>query len=581
MTGVVCYIMPAIFPILYAISKAFDGIIDIPFAHITDTLQTKWGKRRPAIAVCALPMIISFALCWLPIGGYGVETANAQLINTIWIICWSLVFFSTYTMCMIAFYGSLTSVCIGEPQRLRVANYKSFFDTISYCLVYALVPVLLDAFNLHIDRFVFILLPFMLTITIPLFLIKEGEKYGYPEKEGTREERVKILESLKLTFTSRPFMSWTAVNCCAFFGLQMFLVSMNSLILGGMGFNGGEMALINTCAFAPVPVMLYLFGKLKAKKGLRFAYQICLACFAVAILSFDFASLFVTGGNKPVQYAIACIGGLLGSMGIAAFFMVQYLVPVQVAATEEKITGKNHSAMYFAAQAVCTSIIGAIASSLVWENIKMLFITKDFSKGIVWAENVSDAAASFGVLESATFNLGILLVPIVVSIFCIGGILLAFLMPKDYTPTEIAKMLKKQDPSLDISSVTADEEKEEKGEIVFVQIALSILSGFIFGFIWLGVMLKNLKTLTGKKNNLLWWLLGTLVPFGGIFVALKLDADMKELNKKHGLTLKGNKALYCITGALLPMLFMNFISLAVLQSNLNKLLNNDAKEEIA
>jgi hypothetical protein len=268
-------------------------------------------------------------------------------------------------------------------------------------------------------------------------------------------------------------------------------------------------------------------------------------------------------------------------MGIAAFFMVQYLVPVQVAATEEKITGKNHSAMYFAAQAVCTSIIGAIASSLVWENIKMLFITKDFSKGIVWAENVTDAAASFGVLESATFNLGILLVPIVVSIFCIGGILLAFLMPKDYTPTEIAKMLKKQDPSLDISSVTADEEKEEKGEIVFVQIALSILSGFIFGFIWLGVMLKNLKTLTGKKNNLLWWLLGTLVPFGGIFVALKLDADMKELNKKHGLTLKGNKALYCITGALLPMLFMNFISLAVLQSNLNKLLNNDANEEIA
>ena len=29
--------MPAIFPILWAISKAFDGIIDIPFAKLTDT----------------------------------------------------------------------------------------------------------------------------------------------------------------------------------------------------------------------------------------------------------------------------------------------------------------------------------------------------------------------------------------------------------------------------------------------------------------------------------------------------------------------------------------------------------------
>ena len=32
-----CFILPALFPILYAIAKAFDGIIDIPFAHITDT----------------------------------------------------------------------------------------------------------------------------------------------------------------------------------------------------------------------------------------------------------------------------------------------------------------------------------------------------------------------------------------------------------------------------------------------------------------------------------------------------------------------------------------------------------------
>ena len=45
-----CFILPALFPILFAIAKAFDGIIDIPFAHLSDNLQTKWGKRRPTIA---------------------------------------------------------------------------------------------------------------------------------------------------------------------------------------------------------------------------------------------------------------------------------------------------------------------------------------------------------------------------------------------------------------------------------------------------------------------------------------------------------------------------------------------------
>ncbi|MBR1985108.1 MAG: MFS transporter, partial [Clostridia bacterium] len=220
-----CVILPALFPILYAIAKAFDGIIDIPFAHITDTLNTKWGRRRPPIAVCFIPMVISFAMCWWPIGG------TNQLFNTIWITIWALIFFSTYTMCLIAFYGSLSTTCNGEKQRLRVASYKSFFDTISYVLVYALVPVILGGANISIDKLVFICLPLMATILIPLFLIKEGKKYGFPERQNeVASEKIKIGESIKLTFKNRPFRNWLIVNCCSYFGLQMFLTGMNALI---------------------------------------------------------------------------------------------------------------------------------------------------------------------------------------------------------------------------------------------------------------------------------------------------------------------------------------------------------------
>ena len=97
----VCFILPALFPILFALGKVFDGIIDIPFAHITDTLSTRWGRRRPAIAVCILPMIISFVLCWIPVGG-----RENPLLNTIWVTVFSIIFFAAYTMCLIAFYVS-------------------------------------------------------------------------------------------------------------------------------------------------------------------------------------------------------------------------------------------------------------------------------------------------------------------------------------------------------------------------------------------------------------------------------------------------------------------------------------------
>lgn len=560
----VCFITPAVFPILYALSKAFDGIIDIPFAHVADNLSTRWGKSRPVLAVCFLPMVLAYAMCWIPVGG-----PERQMFNTIWIFLWCIVFFSSYTMSLIAFYGSLSTVCTDEPQRLRVSGYKAFFDTISYCLVYALVPVILQGTGLHIDKFAMICLPLMLSILIPLPLVKEGEKYGYPENRGEAPKKISLVESLKLTFKNRIFLSWTAVNCCTFFGLQMFLVGMNAMIIGGMGFNGLEMAMANTCAFGPVPVMLYFFNKLKAKKGVRFTYQSCLLAFAVAIMSFFFASTFVTGGNKSVQYIIACLGGVVGSWAIGAFFMMPYLATSQISSVEEQLTGKNHSAMYFAANAVTTSIVGAISGSLIYESIKNIFTTK--SGGLFWADGIQAAAEHFGVDASQVFNFGTLVVPFIVCIVCVLGFFLAFLMPKDFSTHIVAKEFKRFDPSLDISRFEKDRPPVDRQEIIFVQVGLSVLSGFIFSFIWAGMLLSAAKAYTGKGLNFLRWLVACLVPFGGIFVTVALHKQLRAAAKERGVTLKDKTVLLVISGILLPLLGVNVIALGILQNDLNRI----------
>lgn len=581
--GGACYILPAVFPILYAISKAFDGIIDVPFAHITDTLSTKWGRRRPAILFCLIPMVISYALCWLPIGG-----VEGRGLNTAWIIIWSLVFFATYTMGMIAFYGSLSTTCTDEPQRLRVSGYKAFFDTISYCIVYALVPVILSGAKIHIDKFAFICLPLMLTLAIPLFMIKEGEKYGYPENQGLQEEKVTIKESISLTFKNKVFLRWLLVNCCTFFGMQMFLVSMNTLIMGGMKMNGFEMAILNTFAFAPVPIMLYLFNKLKAKKGIRFTYQTCLGAFSIAILAFFFGSTFVLGENhKMLQYIIGSVGGIVGSWAIGAFFMVPYHITAQISSVEEKLTHKNHSAMYFAGNALFTSIVSAISGSLVYENIKNLFISKENWK-VVWASGTVEngevvdaidiAAKELGSDVSQVFNLGTLLVPFIVAICCVLGLVLAFKMPRDYTPELVAKELKALDPTIDVSAIEKDESfavKEEKGEILFVQIGLFVLSGSIFGFAWLAYLLKSVKEYVSSFKSKIMWLLCALVPFASAFVMPRIFGQLQKQAKEKGIRLVGNKVIYAILGIIFPVMIVNVVALALMQKNINKLYKAD------
>lgn len=579
----VIFILPALFPVLFAIGRVFDGIIDIPFAHITDTLSTKWGRRRPAIAVCTLPMIVSFAFMWLPI--CGGNDPQGQLVNTVWIFVWSIVFFATYTMCMISFYGSLSTTCVDEPQRARVSTYKSFFDTITYCLVYALVPVVLQYSGLQINEFVLCLLPIMLTITIPLFLIKEGAKYGYPERGGGEEKPVTFKESIVLTFNSKVYMRWLVVNCCVYFGLQMFLSSMNALIEGGMGMNGTEMAILNTCAFAPVPVMLFLFNKVKAKKGVRFTYQTCLLAFAVGMLSFFFASLFVTGGNKPLQFIISSTGSIIASWGIGAFFMMPYLITSQISNMEETLTKKNHSAMYFAGNAVATSIAGAISGSLIYEYIKMFFFAPN--KGIVWAKTYEEAQTAFGSAE--VYNLGTMLVPFIVAVTCIIGFLLAFKMPKDYTPRILAREMKKHNPELDITEIETNPKyniREEKGEITFVNIGLTVLSGGIFGFIWVGYLLKSVKEITGEKfNSFWWWILSCLCPWASIITVLKMTSLIRNSAAKRNLALLQQpwysivRVVLIVLAVIFPILPLNVIALGNLQRHVNKIYEADEQEQ--
>ena len=150
-------------------------------------------------------------------------------------------------------------------------------------------------------------------------------------------------------------------------------------------------------------------------------------------------------------------------------------------------------------------------------------------------------------------------------------------MPKDYSAKIVAEELKKDMPELDISAYVADtdREKDDKGEIVFVQIGLSILSGFIFGFIWVGVINSYLKKLLDRYNSVGMWFLTCLVPYASIVTNIRIHRQLKEKAKAAGVKLWGSTLLYILTGIVLPVLPVNIVAMAFLQRDINKLVNLD------
>lgn len=414
-------IAPSIFGVLWMLAKLFDGIVDVPLAAFTDNLRTKWGRRRPALLIAFIPMVISYILAWTPL-----QWRENSIINTIWICLMLLIFFTSYTMSLITFYGSFSSVCSDEEQRMRIGNYKSFFDTIGYCLVYALIPVFIGS-GINIRNIVIAASPLMLTMIIPFFIIKEGEKYGQG-KDYLPEAKVGLFESLSITCRNKLFIKWLIPNCCAYFGLNMFLAAQNTLISGVMNLGASWAAVMNTCAFAPVPIMLFIYYKIVQKKGVRVGFQICLLTFAVAILNFCVGSEYLFPDSIIPRIIIGCAGGTLGSFAIGAFFATPYMIPSQISAMEFKITGKDHTAMYFAVQALTTSAVGAVSTGLIYEYVKNIQVQKVIEGAEIAGE---------------TWKIGVSLIPFFVSVMCIIGFFTCFKLPKHYTEDIVRKDLEK------------------------------------------------------------------------------------------------------------------------------------------
>ncbi len=361
-------VVMAVFSVLVTVAKVIDGIIDVPMAALTDNLRTRWGKRRPAILIGYIPLVLSYlAMC------FPLTTEENSVLNTAWIFIVLVILYCSYTLTLVTFYGTFSEVTESFEDRAKLSYYKTFFDTVQYAVGYAVIPLLIGATNIR-----WIALgasPLLLTMIIPFFLLKEKStrKQDVEQTESdtndVKEQNVGMLESIKITFKNKDFIIWILVFGVFFFGAQIFLTGQNVIASGAMGLNSWRIAVMNTMTFAPVPLMSVLYNKLLRKKGFKVAFQVSIASFALAMASFAVAYVeWIASMN--VRFVIGCIGSFIGSFGIGTFFSVMYLIPSQIAADEVKRTGKSHPSMYFATQGLCTAIFGALATGVVWINLK-------------------------------------------------------------------------------------------------------------------------------------------------------------------------------------------------------------------
>lgn len=367
--------------------KAFDGIIDIPLSSFTDNLRTRWGRRRPAILIGYIPLLIAYVLFLIPLD------SEASVRNTLWFAGLLAVFYGAYTLTMVTYYATYAEVLKDEKDRIFVSNVKSVCDVVYMSLSFALVPVFVSmGINIRIVALIF--LPLASTMLIPLFLIKEnstkeGAKPIYPLVQQN-SERVTFLTSMAYSVKNKKFLFWLLVVSVMNIGLQLFLGGINEFFSS----TGLNMTVVMASAFAPVPFTLMLYNKLVKKFGLKFAFQSVLLIFSIGMTLMFVCRMLPL--NVMTYFAMGC--GVIVSFAIGAFFSVTYTVPAHLAAEENKAGTVCLSSMYFAVQGLFEGVAAGFATGVL-----LVFLKQ---KGLIS------------------------IMTILVAAFCMAAFALAFFLPK-------------------------------------------------------------------------------------------------------------------------------------------------------
>lgn len=280
----------------------WDAVNEPLIGYISDLTRSRWGRRKPFIAIGLVPLVICSYLIYTP-------PVNDPIICTIYLIVILVLYETFITMVITLWFALYPELTLDQNERLAISRFKEIFGVIGLILGLAIAPLIASSFN---DPMLgFSLMGLMLGIItavcmLPtLLFIKERKEY-----QTIKENKIGFLKSMKISLKSRSFVCFILVQFFLQLSYSIVLSGLPLFFEGVLGMGSSEWAIQMLLIFCVVIPGLYVWIKIAEKKGTRYALFISMLCFC---LTFPLVFLVYSPTTMLIVLLIAGfgLGGLM------------------------------------------------------------------------------------------------------------------------------------------------------------------------------------------------------------------------------------------------------------------------------
>jgi GPH family glycoside/pentoside/hexuronide:cation symporter len=332
--------------VLLLIATFWDAAIDPFIGHWSDTLRSRWGRRRPFLIFAAPFILLGAILLWTP------PSLTNYALNAVYFMVIILVYHTSYSLVGIPYDASMPEMAPETHTRLGLSYWKSVFGIIGVLIGSLVAAPLFGTIGAVAMGAV---VGGVGAVTIYIALL------GLRETDRPLGEPMSALAGIKATLQNKQFLILFFSTLAVHIAYQMVLANFPYFVTLVLRQTEGDVGIYQGVLI----ICMALTGPIWTWFNRKFSQRTLLNA-SMILLGVIFALGFLVGTSIQAYIFVALIGAALGGYLILIYAMMGNVVDY-----DEMLTKRRREAIYYGTFSFAIGLgasVGTLILPLLLEN---------------------------------------------------------------------------------------------------------------------------------------------------------------------------------------------------------------------
>ena len=362
----VVHISPGIAGTAMLVGKlTWDLINDGLFGYLCDKTKSRWGRRRPYLMFCSVPLALSFWLMFSLPEGLGPLPAFFGILLT------AMLFDTFHTLVSTSYYAMTAELTTDYDERTSIATFRMIFNVIGYIFGAAITTVIAGLLQKYLKMSLrgawsMVGLFFGVLAAASTMIVGFSNKF----KSVVNDEPVKTpaLKALFSTLKNKSFVSFLIISGIISVAFTLVTTILPYFIIYPMGMED-SLSLIMILLLGTLGLFLVPCKAVADRIGKGKTYALGIGIASVALL----AASFLPASVATAVYAVAIIAGI----GFSSQWICPHSMLPDVVEYDELLSGQRREGLHYGMWGMVCKVTSALAMAISGWGLELFGYVED------------------------------------------------------------------------------------------------------------------------------------------------------------------------------------------------------------